>query len=1128
MNVIFISQCDKRALTETRRVLDQFAERRGTRTWQTTITQAGLETLHRLLRQSARKNTAVTCHWVRGINRTELLWIVGDRTRFNQEGAVPTNHTSRNIIRASRESSWESSLIIQLLADLSGLFHDFGKSIDAFQQKLVPIGNALSEKREKNIIRHEWVSLRIFQAFVGNGKDVEWLSRLADGHFAEIDTWYGRLERDGVDTTCSNPFQALAQAPLASSIAWLIVTHHRLPVPSPQFDVTSASLNGILSFAMPDWNERNFRVHTLDEYIPYWTFSNGFPSESLAWNARVKRIAKKIAQWRVLHPDREVFNDPFVMHVSRLCLMLADRYYSGLSRTHRDKVLGAPNLPLFANTLSGGILNQRLDEHLLGVGQHAASIARFLPAIPGNLPRLVGHRALKRRVKDDAYRWQDRAVDLVSGIRENTIMHGAFIVNIASTGCGKTLGNAKIANALAHPVYGMRCSFAMGLRTLTLQTGRSFQSMLNLMGDELAIRVGGSANKQLFEYHEERAEQTGSSSLQDLSDENEFVVYDAPIDEDPVLRRAFADRDISAMLRAPVLVCTIDHLTPATESQRGGRQIAPMLRLLTGDLVLDEPDDFDISDIPALTRLVHWTGLLGSRVILSSATMPPALLEGLFEAYVAGRTVYEKNRNVNAPILSRLPVQCVWVDENDQSEKMCDSLIRFQGEHQRFVHRRSARLLEKNDEPRRSASIVSMASSLGSEAETTDATVDAFINSALELHGKHHDIDPVSGKRVSFGLVRMANINPLFSVARRMFSHELEKGIKIHVCVYHSQHPLLIRSSIETKLDRILRRHIPDAVFSDQNVRMRLDSSDEQDQLFIVLGSPVTEVGRDHDYDWAVVEPSSIRSLIQLAGRVRRHRPGKATSPNIVILQYNLRHYRDANGPAFIRPGFEARHDYRLKTHDVRQLVSGDELERLDARMRICEPSECNPTGRLADLEHTRLRDLSLPFVVPAIPSKYTNPRDKKGDIQKVGLRLNASSWWNCPPSDSTLTFALQQLQPFRSDEGKRESSLVLFASRDRSDWELYQMMSPRYGYSRESVYEKVERSKLHRISADELRSQSIVPWFRLDYRQELDAIAEEFGLNPEVASKRFGVVTVPESDEGWVYHPVFGFSVNR
>ena len=55
MNIILISQCEKRALTETRRILDQFAERKGERTWQTPITQAGLDTLRRLLRQTARK-----------------------------------------------------------------------------------------------------------------------------------------------------------------------------------------------------------------------------------------------------------------------------------------------------------------------------------------------------------------------------------------------------------------------------------------------------------------------------------------------------------------------------------------------------------------------------------------------------------------------------------------------------------------------------------------------------------------------------------------------------------------------------------------------------------------------------------------------------------------------------------------------------------------------------------------------------------------------------------------------------------------------------------------------------------------------------------------------------------------
>ena len=94
MNVLLVSQCSKRALTETRRILDQFAERRGERTWQTPITQAGLDTLRKLLRQTARKNTAVACHWIRGRDHSELLWVVGDARQFNDQGAVPTNTTA--------------------------------------------------------------------------------------------------------------------------------------------------------------------------------------------------------------------------------------------------------------------------------------------------------------------------------------------------------------------------------------------------------------------------------------------------------------------------------------------------------------------------------------------------------------------------------------------------------------------------------------------------------------------------------------------------------------------------------------------------------------------------------------------------------------------------------------------------------------------------------------------------------------------------------------------------------------------------------------------------------------------------------------------------------------------------
>ncbi|MCK5639913.1 MAG: hypothetical protein KAJ19_03920, partial [Gammaproteobacteria bacterium] len=82
MNVMLVSQCSKRALVETRRVLDQFAERKGSRTWQTAITQQGLTTLRKMLRKTARRNTAVACHWIKAANCTVLVWIVGNLRRF--------------------------------------------------------------------------------------------------------------------------------------------------------------------------------------------------------------------------------------------------------------------------------------------------------------------------------------------------------------------------------------------------------------------------------------------------------------------------------------------------------------------------------------------------------------------------------------------------------------------------------------------------------------------------------------------------------------------------------------------------------------------------------------------------------------------------------------------------------------------------------------------------------------------------------------------------------------------------------------------------------------------------------------------------------------------------------------
>ena len=171
MNVRLISECDKKALTQTRRILDQFAERRGERTWATPITRDGLDTLRRLLRQSARKNTAVACHWIRGLDHSELLWVVGDRSRFNTQGAVPTNTTQRNVLRTDDENDWHTGQDIHLLAALAALLHDLGKASQAFQMRLRGQLTTADGRPERNQYRHEWVSLRLFEAFVGKDDD---------------------------------------------------------------------------------------------------------------------------------------------------------------------------------------------------------------------------------------------------------------------------------------------------------------------------------------------------------------------------------------------------------------------------------------------------------------------------------------------------------------------------------------------------------------------------------------------------------------------------------------------------------------------------------------------------------------------------------------------------------------------------------------------------------------------------------------------------------------------------------------------------------------------------------------------------------------------------------------------
>lgn len=1179
MNVLFISQCDKRALTESRRILDQFAERRGDRTWQTAITQDGLDTLRRLLRKTARKNTAVACHWIRGLDHSELLWTVGDASHFNERGAVPTNSTRSNVLRADDENAWHGLPLMTALAALAALLHDLGKATQAFQDKLRNPG-----QRERNHYRHEWVSVRLFQAFVGSeATDAAWLQRLAacadvgvnPAVFEAIwlDHKSGRLLRDGLDeprASQSLPFAHLP--PLAQAVAWLVFTHHRLPCKPvlaaegnsadegddrrsiyrrfgarPTF-LNANDLDDVLLRISADWNEPR-EVATTQKMEAHWHFQHGLPVSTFAWRKKAARYAKKLFEISQ-HPSSEpVLYDPFAMHISRLCLMLADHHYSSISDESRRTLFRNAKYPLYANTRRSGAatglrsqgrhpgFNQTLDEHLLGVQAHATLVARSLPSLARSLPALKNHKPLKRRTADARFSWQDKAADLAHSLHDRTAQQGAFIVNMASTGCGKTLGNARIMYALAEPEKGMRCAFAMGLRTLTLQTGRSFQNDLSLNDEQLAIQVGGSASRALFEYWEQQAEATGSASIQGLMGDPRLPVagesndaenlqesvsgllFDGN-DQHPLLQRLTDDPHVRRLLSAPLLVCTIDHLTPATESLRGGRQIAPMLRLLTSDLVLDEPDDFDIADLPALTRLVHWAGLLGCRVLLSSATLPPALVEGLFLAYRAGRAVYQQHRS-ECPG-EPLNICGLWIDEFHQTALECTDGPAFREAHAQFVDKRISKL--KQAEVRRLAQIVPLPDTWPSlnEAERRKDFARLALEQAWRLHQllHNHSTDPKSGKRISLGLIRMANIAPLYDVALAMYAIGAPApDVRVHLCVYHSQFPLLLRSAMEQRLDTALNRRGAradyDPALERPELRAFFDAYPEKNHLFVVLGSPVTEVGRDHSYNWAVVEPSSVRSLIQLAGRIRRHQSGSVDGFNMTLLDSNLRHYEKTNQPAFCKPGFETAHrPFQLKSHFLHDLLEQDASNSsswaIDAQPRIAvAQATLYPSRRLVDLEHARIHACMLPKAPGDAAASHA-----------------ASLQWHEPrpeaPRALWLTGLLPQFQRFRFDPQRRDDVALLPDDDEESLW-LHRVEDGKGRHDK--AYIPVHQTLCHSAPLPQMDTATVSPWPHLDLMQELSALAEAQGLSLARCAERYATASLPACRDGWLWDERLGFT---
>lgn len=1127
MMVTFVSQCEKNALKKTRRVLDAFANRIGDNTWQTLITEDGLLTVKKMLRQTASKSTAVSCHWIRSRARSQFLWVVGNRFKFNSEGVVAVNYTKLDLSHKEWENGWELNELIMLASSMAGLFHDFGKSNDLFQQKLA--GNTVSKSEP---YRHEWVSLRLFEAFAKNLTDIQWLTQLAsikqanNGRNIELQV-QANLFKDGKSSP--SPFKSLNNnSPFAKLVAWLIVSHHRLPL--PQEKTKAVKLEEAESWLEKcfscHWNSKN--AEQLSAIAPAtikanWTFSTGTPFISKTWQRKASEIAKRALSYQKLNEDIDWLGQRFISHLSRLSLMLADHFYSSLEIKESKIKWRDETYQANANTdRKTNQLKQKLDEHNIGVAHNAFLFAKNLPALKYSLPALAQHRLFSQSAKQQKYQWQDKAFKEAKAFAKASEKQGFFGINMASTGCGKTMANARIMYALADEREGCRFSVALGLRTLTLQTGDAYRDLLKLGDDELAVLIGSNAVKLLHQLDKEEAQSAkpdhGSESASDLY-EQFHVSYEGQIYDGRLKRWLAGSPKLEQLVSAPILVSTIDHLMPATESKRGGKQIAPMLRLLTSDLILDEPDDFSLEDLPALCRLVNWAGMLGSRVLLSSATLPPALIEALYLAYVAGRKHYNQ---ANFPHDNNKGVICAWFDENKSEALAINNAETFKQHTASFVETRLKKLT-KNTMVLRKGKIVNVNDECLTKAQQEknsqpvfDAVAQVIYQQIHQLHNAHF-ITHSSGKKLSVGVVRMANINPMIEVAKVLLAIPPKAEYSFHFCIYHSQFPLALRSYKEKRLDKTLTRYDPEQLWQQSEIAHVLANSTTENNVFIVLGTSVVEVGRDHDYDWAIAEPSSLRSIIQLAGRVQRHRQKPPTTANVVMLNQNIRALKSEN-VAYCKPGFETP-ALPLSCKDLNKLIT-TELDSISAIPRIKEPAP-DPNNFLKAIQ------LNTNKAAKAVNSFAAQEhRALRINLSVMGNNINhekfynapypASIWWCEQPALDWSAEFIKQTE-FRQSQPQEE-----FVLRLPEDEALI------WSQVDDTCYPAKYIAQDHHFVTESIElAEGNYWWFNLTTVETYQLFADKLNQSLQKTSEQFGVIGLRElaKDENstWHWHEQLG-----
>lgn len=883
--ILVVCRSAKKARERTARALDRYLWRIGDRTWRGRASNACLDRICRDLRKEASKNMAVAISLASGgaAQRKPIVFI-GSRRLFSEEGFVPisTSPSERRGPSVLPPLAQAHRSVLQIAA----WFHDLGKAILLFQNKLRrSLKRSAGPGGEADAVRHEAISALAWDALFGELDDAELIARLSSLTADDID----RAMVAAADRAHTIFLQAVRGSPsfglrfaknhqsLAALIGLLILGHHRLP----DSDGSHSDLIAQVHFRLDD-PPPNRSLLDVAPGSPYW--------HEPGWIERLHLAAKDLAPLPQISAGSDLW--------ARTCLMLGDHLGSSM----KEKGDGHGHL---ANTAEEGDRRVAMDSLETHVRRVSQEVRQAFSAIYGgrNTFPALSEKEIPSLIRtplaqNDRFAWQAAAAEAAS--TQVAIGAGGFFgCLIAGTGTGKTRAAPTLLSAatLADPVIerrGLRYTLGLGLRTLATQSASEYLDDLGFAEKAVSVLVG---TPPLAFPEGDQDERSGSeerlSHLSAFEVENASGHVPEPGSEAeadwlaglsfnsdrrlPAFFSRLAEKDrhgakLLRLLETPILCATIDHLMPVTAASRS-RHLHAALRLISSDLILDEIDQYGAEDLAAVARLVHLAGVAGRRVIIMSATLPDVTADALYESYARGwsehAALFGLPDRVHHCISGHVPASC----------RAGDSAFRADLAEARAVLLADLRV----SPPMRRAEVLEIGDTLPEVARQIGAV-------CSDMHDRH--AVEVGGLRVSVGLVRLTRISHVTAIAAHL-PDAAPGRLRLRVCL-HARMPRLQRAWIERMLKRALTRKgkDPEAGLRDlldrENVLERASRENAKNVEIVVIASPVIETGNDLDFDYGILDPSSLRAMIQSGGRINRHRCGAVSTANVALLSRPL------------------------------------------------------------------------------------------------------------------------------------------------------------------------------------------------------------------------------------------------